>query len=512
MGTMSLTSSWDVLTKSALLGTGRGGFTVPPLDVELAALAGAGESDEKRLLSVAGALALMQKAGSEPPASGLGEIPVCTPETRPYLSGAVVNRYHLITASHRSLFPEWLKAASGSGKIAPPDLLPELLDLGRSSREVRLSVLPLLGERGRWLAQVNPDWRKVAGIVEEDLQSTWELGPFPARLEALRETRLEDPAKAREWLAASWAQEDGRERAQFLEILETNLSPEDATFLESALDDKRAEVRDVARNLLPRLPESAFVQRMASLARQYLGAHKAFLGGLKLDVTLPESYVKEWKRDGIVEKVPTYEVKVGERAFWLRQILQNVPPSVWSEEFRAEPEKIVAAAKGDWEALLVQAWREAAVRSRDQAWCVFFLRQDLSENANFDARMLQVIPAETAEELAIPVIEKLIKSASELTNTHFHLVQALPTPWSLRLSRLVLKVIYKQIQRPDEQRHPYALYSLPELGVRLHPDMALELKEFWPEDHPNWPAWENNIRSLENTVHFRHEMLRELQA
>jgi hypothetical protein len=509
---MSISTAWDSLTKSALLGTGRGGFNAPPLDEGLAGLAGTDESDEKRLLAIAGTLALMNRAGAEPVASGLPELPVCAAETAPYLSDGAANRFHLITASYKALLPEWLKAAGATGKIAPPQLLPELLDLGRGSRELRLVVLPLLGERGRWLAQLNPDWRKVAGVVEEDLQSTWELGAFPARLEALRETRAEEPAKAREWLASGWAQEDGRERAQFLELLDINLSQEDEPFLEAALDDKRAEVRDAARALLARLPESRFVQRMWALAKEYIGWRKVLLGGLKLDVKLPEGYQKEWKRDGIVEKVPAHERSLGERAYWLSQILENVPPTFWSREIGTEPKKLLAAAKGDWGVMLTLAWREAAIRSRDHDWSVYFLEDDLKQDTHFNARMLQVVGPESAESLVTPVIEDLVKKAVQMTNIHVSLLQTLPGPWSANLSRLVLRLIYKQIQRPEDVRQSYILYSLSELGNKLNPALAPELKEFWPEDHPNWPHWEHYIRSLENTLHFRHEMLLELQA
>ena len=88
---------------------------------------------------------------------------------------------------------------------------------------------------------------------------------------------------ARELLAAGWSRETAEERAQLLAALSHGLSRADEEFLEAALDDRAAGVRAAARDLLARLPESAFLRRAAARAAGLLrlksGGHAAVAGG-----------------------------------------------------------------------------------------------------------------------------------------------------------------------------------------------------------------------------------------
>ena len=97
-------------------------------------------------------------------------------------------------------------------------------------------MLPLLGRRGHWLAAQNPDWAWAIGGTADD-EKIWQVGESGARLLFLQRLRRTNPVHARELLAATWKEETPEDRAGFIAILETGLSPEDEPFLEAALDD-----------------------------------------------------------------------------------------------------------------------------------------------------------------------------------------------------------------------------------------------------------------------------------
>src|SRR5688500_4654320 len=73
--------------------------------------------------------------------------------------------------------------------------------------------------------------------------------------------RTHDPARARDWLAATWTTDPPEARETFLRALQVRLSAADETFLEAALDDKRKGVRQAAVEALALLPQSAHAHR-----------------------------------------------------------------------------------------------------------------------------------------------------------------------------------------------------------------------------------------------------------
>ena len=78
-----------------------------------------------------------------------------------------------------------------------------------------------------------------------------------------------------------------------------------------------------------------------------------------LEVILPESCDKDMIRDGIERTAPS---KVGQRAWWLIQMLASVPPSVWPQTWHKTPADLLrAAAESEWKQVLFEGWERAAL-------------------------------------------------------------------------------------------------------------------------------------------------------
>ena len=122
------------------------------------------------------------------------------------------------------------------------------------------------GERGRWLAAHNPEWRWLiegeTALASGDRRKTWEEGALPSRLAALRAARAEAPAEGRAWVESVWKEEKAAIREQMLDALESGLSLEDEAFLVLVLGDRAGPVRAKAAALLARLEDSALAKRM----------------------------------------------------------------------------------------------------------------------------------------------------------------------------------------------------------------------------------------------------------
>ncbi|MBX6752159.1 MAG: SWIM zinc finger family protein, partial [Micromonosporaceae bacterium] len=120
------------------------------------------------------------------------------------------------------------------------------------------------------------------GVEETADPSAWETGSPAQRRGYLATLRRQDPAAARARLTDGWATLAATERADLLQTLAIGLGPDDEPLLQSALDDRRKEVRVVAADLLTVLPGSAYQERAIARARHHL-----VVDGTRVDVRLP---------------------------------------------------------------------------------------------------------------------------------------------------------------------------------------------------------------------------------
>ena len=360
----------DDLARIALVGTSKqpaaaDGDSPHPADTLVAAVAS--EDREHRFLLRAGARAAYEQCGWRPP-GGITALEPAPPETLPIASSRILGLLqNAIASSSWDLLIEFLQQLAGLGLVLPPELLPASLGLGETG--VREALLPVLGERGRWLSRLNSDWNWVTeGIGQlssanrDELLQLWEEGNITQRCRALRALRLGAPADARERLEISFGKDSAEHRARLVECLAVSLGSDDEAFLEARLDDRSEHVRRAAVELLAKLPDSALAGRMRTRAEGMLAGEKKglILQSFTLTCTPPEEIDKAWERDGIPKKVPT---GVGKRAVWTETVLDLVPPGIWPETLGQPPEKLIQAIREDnFARSVLLGWTRAAAR------------------------------------------------------------------------------------------------------------------------------------------------------
>jgi len=145
--------------------------------------------------------------------------------------------------------------------IAATGQRPHLFDLPNLDALLRLGGKALGPAERAWLG-----WTSASTLGAPDPEG----GPAD-RLGAFRQARRQDPAAAREALAASLSAEPAKLRAELVGSLGVCLSPDDAPFLESCLADRAQGVREAATALLARLPGAPAYEARLALARACLG-------------------------------------------------------------------------------------------------------------------------------------------------------------------------------------------------------------------------------------------------
>ena len=490
--------AWDELVADAVLGTARRPPTPPePAGPVGATLAQIDWTDpEGALLTAAATVTLYREAGRRAERDAEPLPAPAAAETRPRCGDAAATRLgDLLAGVHRTLLPDWLAAADSRGLRVPEEHLPALLDLARWQRDLRDAVLPVIGERGRWLAAANPDWAYASGATERP-QRDWLTAPRDARPLLLARLRRSDPAAARGLLEQSWPTETPADRARLVEALADGLSADDEPFLESVLDDRRKEVRRAAADLLARLPESRLGTRMAGRLAPLIRVQET--GRRRFLVSLPAAVDDAMARDGVVAKPPS---GTGERTWWLNQIVAATPLAWWAQ-FGPPADVVGQAICGEQADALLKALTAAAINQRDAAWAdalLPFTREDA---------LIRLLPAARREQLMIELLDSVDRVDFRTTVSA---LLATPAPWGNGLSRSVVAFVGRLLADPLNPPSGYLLReSTPAIASAIDPAVVDEAAELLPPPGAKAaPARLGEV--LVEMMRYRRDLLEELQ-
>lgn len=504
--------AWGDVLAAALVGTERRPLPVPASTADDPALA---------LLEAAGALTLYRRAGVAP-VSGLELPPPAPRDHTPLVSPAAATRVADLLAfegparaespvreieGRVEVLVEWLTAAVAAGRRVPGELLPPLLDAGRRHRALRPSIVAAGGARARWLAAQRADWAYlIAEVAESDVDDpgVWEFGAIGRRVGCLTVARRRDPTAARDLLLSTWDGESAEDRAALLAALATGLSVADEALLERALDDRRKEVRIAAVELLARLPDSAYAARMAARATACVT-----VVGDRLDIVPPAACDRAMRRDGIAPKPPA---GVGERAWWLEEIVTRAPLRTWGDPGAFLARRVPQG----WSPVLRRGLARAAAGQRDMAWATALtgpLTAEVAAGGRPDDRLLleslyDVVPPDALAGLAGTALRRGLAGATAIGVEH--VLELCPRPWPPALADAVFAALEDV---GDRKTATWRLAGLLELaGLRLpagdHP-RAEALAEVARVRLGPTPMVEM-VERFATTLRFRHDMLEEL--
>ena len=509
-----MTTTWDDLAAAALLGTERRSVDAAALPGPLGEAAAALASTDRAtaLLDAAALATPYRRAGMRPPASETAPRDPAESETTPSAGPAATGRLAQLLQSPQKresaeLLQEWLAAAADAGLVVRPETLPALLDAAARDGSLGAAAAPVLGNRGRWLAQFRPDWTRVltrhaAVTPSRDDLSAWETGDTASRRSLFAALRTSDPAAARDLLASSWSRETGEDREAFVDALATGLGPADEPLLEAALGDRRGAVRSRAAELLRRLPESAYAERMRQRVAGVVRLERRLLRS-KLVVTPPPPPDEAALRDDVDPKRPP---NVGEQAWRLRALVVATPLSVWPDVAGATPEQLVSATvDGGWRNVLLEAWSAAAIGQSDPAWASALLGVPGPHHdpAHPGPLVGALKPADRVRHVAAALRARSAKPDPRLPE----LLASVPRPWPAEIADAALD----WLRRDTSAARDWTTVSVVELLChRLPPSTApavTRLADRAGHDSPLHPV----LLHVAHVLTFRHAMLEELR-
>ena len=278
----------------------------------------------------------------------------------------------------------WLQHCNDNRTVVYPEIVPALLSIAVGQKKLQFLVASCGGKRGEWLAGFNSEWVFSSTQTGEEL---WHTGTPDQRKEVLRQTRLSDPAKAREWVQQTWAQEDAITKQGFLEILFENISEQDISFLENLSTEKSKKVKEQAQNLLRRIPGSSIIQEYQDIIKRGVSIkkEKALLGlssKTVLDFQLPGSIPESVFKSGI-EKL-SGQKNISDESFIFYQLVCYIPPSFWEIHLKCSPSEVIDLFKRTEEGKrMIPAIGNAVGRFRISNWVHLFIDDEKSFYLDF---------------------------------------------------------------------------------------------------------------------------------
>ncbi|UFS93352.1 SWIM zinc finger family protein [Nocardia huaxiensis] len=490
-----------------------------PVAATASRLAGGGDADaapadpSARLLETIALQDCFARGGVN---TGSAERPgLAADDERLLLPQAAAGRLAALLADNSPFLEEWFAAAERYDYRAPDGLCSALLERAKGLAAHRESLLRLAGARGRWLAERHPGWKTLVRAAAED-ESVWSHGRAAERRAWLTQLRQRDAGAARAALAASWRTESGPGKAELLSVLADSLSIEDETLLETALDDRRAEVRRTAADLLGQLPDSAFAQRMTARAAGWLSFGRR-LSRPQLTTTGPGVLDEAARRDGVGDSVGYMPYRVegtpDVAAEWLHRVVAATPLRHWERTLGPADQAVRVSMAEPISGPMFAGWADAVLAQRDPEWArALFTALAERPAGETDSEKLR-------ELFALQPLDDQIKHLRKMDSSWLaeieSLLRAVPHPWPNAMAEHVLRLLLERAQlcadRPGAPSLVPGSYRTLFRAASAHFPVTLADMVGGIARKCGDPYWEQAFDQLSYDLIQRKTMLEELQ-
>lgn len=495
--------AWNLLIQNALIGTDKKPIQPTDLGEDLyPALQLVAENQtldaEERFLQSLAVTYNYRQVGNEPVRTGelitselniandhdrtlsaVGTNTIAPPETKPYCSPASMELLEQIFDEESlGLLSLWINQCAAKGQLTPPKLVPVFLQLAAKNPDLQPGIQAICGNRGEWLAGLNPDWKKSNPIPLEEL---WQNGTTVERVAALTQQRRSNPGDARIWLTETWGKETAAVKLKLLETFEIGLSDEDLLLIEQAANDKSLKVKEEANRLLQKIPTAPMVRGFVEYVQSNLQVKKektllGFSSKLQWEIKPAQPVPEEWKKAGI--HTVSSDKAFSDDEYIVFQLLERIPPTVLNQLSGLSAAELIELMQKDKKAKWVSPLFASAILFNEQKWI----------------NQLALVAEEFVPQLIIrldqPTVEAYAKkNFAGNEQTFLHVLLSRQNLWSAELTKQVFK--YTATHHYSYNRSFYQQH------IHLFPvSVAAYLHEADPKEPYLLQTWEKNKELL----------------
>ncbi len=491
---------YNAILKTALLGTERAAIDWSVMPEAIQARQTAIEqlgTKEEQLLGLLALATNYRNAGTTPlpySAETMQTTNVAEAETLPYCSPqATVLLSRFLSEDNHPLLGFWLRQCAENGHIVEFNHLPKLLEIGRGNLEYRTWITKIMGNRGTWLLGLNPIFKyEKEEITNENRSQFLEHGSLEQRVKALTLLFEENPSEGRVYLHENWAKAAAKEKVALLNLLKNYLGDEDEAFLVEQCTNKLQSVKELAWELLKKLPNSELINRYKNILYQAFSKKQErkalILSVLKIEIDPPESIDESIFKTGI-EKESTHK-SFSNPEFWISQLMTQVPPDFLETHLNLSADDIAKQFNEDkYLRKFMISLVMATIKFKSQPWATALLKH--LDNPTIE--LVQLLSKENQ-------LEQCEKLAAQFPNETMDLLaKAGVEHWSLTYSQQLLEHYAKNVYNVNKNFYKNVI-------PYIHKDIVKALPKYIPEHEYQKQYWVNVSREMEELLELREEI------
>lgn len=406
------------------------------------------------------------------------------------------------------ILPEFLALVQAHGMTLAGWQVPTVAAWALEHPELHLQLGAVWGNTGRWLLAQHPRWRSLVATTGPQEPATSEQ-----REQWFAQQRQLDPAAARDWLATGWAGESPESKVALLGHFQEGLSTQDLPFLLPILADRRREVRQMAADVVARIPGNPLVEKYWHWLQALIQYHPLAPTRTQVfQLRVPTQFLPEWRQWGVEDVKNKKNHDAGVAVVF--QLLRRLPPTQLAQYLQLSPEQMLAVVDASPQgAAWIQAILDAVVLHQPAGWPAalldHWLRHSPEEGWNHPAfqHVLNCLPTVDFQRLTT---EYLAAFRGLLPDGHLlnHLLQRTDHSWTTAMAQTVLQPVLRQLESgsPWPWGAWHYLNILQNLALQAPPVVLNWLEARWNENLLVQSKWSDLREKVLQTLRFRAQM------
>lgn len=466
---------WSHLKKTALLGTTKMPLQLEPLPEPIRKALANEKNMEDIFLKASSMTLLYEKAGTMHEKVTFPTQAFSETETSEYCSKNIhaIWKGFLNEEKVNPYLVEYLLLQCTQHQLIVQDTLIVPI-LNKFFSKFRSKLYPIIGKKGLWLTQFNPDWKD--RVLVDDV---WTEGKPSARKLYFSNLRKEKPQEALALLDASWSSETGKDLKDFLHELFHQLSNQDLDFLDKVYEElaQIKKPKDVTSDTLKIILRLKLGIYGCDWANKVAASIKPLLPKYLESNEKSKEVAEFWEETKIRENLGLESVSpfrgVSDELYWISETLTYLHPQYLIDHFDNDIQKLVQKFVEKPESILLNSFTKSLKLATPEQIDIFLSNSDFSKYDWLD--LVQFLSLERQEALLMKsdAINLTILKDFVLLNPH----QA----YSTKFSKFIISVLASVIIHPQNYYTLMYEYDLMNALGRCLSTQLLKQLDNYPE-------------------------------